>query len=189
MSDPTKPFRGGRVFTDDDNPDAAKPQRLRYPCFAAGCPMPGTLFPEHARTGVCAWHYAAQPTDIPKITYQLQAWECVAREIEQGRRVLCGPTAADPAAQEAAFNAAWARLRPLLSAGWETELRPAAIRSSKGEDRGHRQSYGDWLKHLERFLGARVVEVLSTHRRSEEASPRQRALDVVMQGDEEGPPW
>lgn len=176
-------YRGGRVEPHEPLEDS-KPRRLRYTCFATGCPMPGTLFPDHAKSGVCAWHYAVQPTDIPKVTTQLQAWECVAREIQTARRLLTGPAAADPAAQEAEFAMAWNRLRPLLSAGWETELVPGRACTSKGVDTGNRQSYGDWAKHLERFLGARVAEVLSTRR------DVQRPLRADLQPvDQEAAPW
>lgn len=175
-------YRGGRV--EPDEPLEDEPRRVvRYACFAEGCPMPGTLFPEHARNGVCAWHYSVQPTDIPKVTSQLRAWECVAREIEQARRMLCGPVAADPAALELAYHQAWDRLRPMLSAGWLAQLQPATIRTSKGEDTRHPQSYGDWAKHLEQFLGARVVEVLSMPRPQEHA---QRGRQPLL---EEEAPW
>lgn len=169
MSSSNAPFRGGRVFSDDEAPiEPQKPKRVRYPCFAEGCPMPGTIFPNGAsdgKVGTCAWHYAVQPTDIPKVTQVLRDWMCVSAEILQARRCLGGALASDPAGLQREFDAAWQRLMP-LAASWESELRPGTIRTSKGVDTGFRQGYSDWAKHLERFIGSRVVEVLSTHRRS-----------------------
>lgn len=166
MNATTKPFRGGRVFTDGDEQTAQKPQRMRHTCFATGCPMPGTMFAGGTdRPGSCVWHYGVQPTDIPKVTQVLRDWICVSAEIEHARRCLAGDLASDPAALKFEFDAAWQRLLPMASS-WQAELAPGTIRTSKGVDTGHRQGYSDWAKHLERFIGARVVEVLSTHRRA-----------------------
>lgn len=176
MNTPEKPFRGGRVFTDDDAPiEQPKPRRLRFPCFAEGCPMPGTLWPGVTqggagdRPGTCAWHYGIVPTDIPKVTQVLNDWMCVSAEINQARQCLSGPLASDPVALHREFDAAWFRLQPLVDA-WEKDLAPSTIRTGKGADTGYRQAYSDWAKHLERFIGARVVEVLSTRRPTAGAS-------------------
>lgn len=152
-----KPFRGGRVFTDDEQPLPDKPQRLRYPCFAEGCPMPGSIFSGPTdKPGSCAWHYAVQPSDIPKVTQRLNDWACVAAEVNAARRVLTGEAASDPRAQEAALLVAWQRLAPQVEhSGWSGDLQPA-----------HNERLGEWCRRLEWFVGARVVEVLSTHRRS-----------------------
>lgn len=157
--DDAKDYRGGRVSADDDTP-----KRVRYACFAEHCPMPGTLFPDHGKNGVCAWHYGIVPSDIPKVTRVLLDWQCVSDEVNAARVVLCGDQAADPKAQADALAAAWSRLKPLV-AGWDDQLQPGTIHTAKGADTGFRQGYGDWAKHLERFLGARVVEVLSVHQR------------------------
>lgn len=151
-----RPFRGGRVFPGEDAADDAKPQSPRLPCFAAGCPMPGTLFANSTSgAGSCAWHYAVQPSDIPKVTQRLNDWACVSTEVNAARRVLTGEAASDPRAQEAALLVAWQRLAPQVEhSGWTGDLQPAS-----GEH------LGEWCRRLERFIGARVVEVLSTHRR------------------------
>lgn len=149
-------YHGGRVFSEDaaDAPADPKLQRRRYPCFADGCPMPGTMWatPSTSKPGACVYHYAAVEGDIPRITHQLQAWDCVAREIDRARAVLTGATANDARAQNAEFALAWGRLQPMLDAGWEKDLRPDGM------------EYGAWAKHLERFLGARIVEALSQNR-------------------------
>lgn len=153
-------YKGGRVSADEDS----KP-RLRDPCFASGCPMPGSIFTAGTdKAGSCAWHYGVVPTDIPKVTQVLVDWQCVSSEIREARRCLTGELATDPAALQRAFDIAWERLEPLAPT-WVDQLKPGTIKTSKGVDTGHRQGYGDWAKHLERFLGARVVEVLSINQR------------------------
>lgn len=157
MNTPTpKQFRGGRVFTDDENPQPAKPQRLRYPCFADGCPMPGTTFMSGTdKPGTCPWHYGVQPSDIPRVTQRLIDWQCVVAEVNAARRVLTGEAASDPRAQDQAQAQAWQRLAPALEmSGWADELKP-----------GQSEHYAEWGRRLECFVGARVVEVLSTFRR------------------------
>lgn len=158
-------YRGGAI--GDPEPPRV---RLRYPCFAVGCPMPGTLWPGATQggtgdtPGTCAWHYGVQPQDIPRVTKALQEWACVSFEVNEARRVLTGETATDPKAIGAAFAAAWERMRPLVP-GWEEQLKPGNIRTSKGEERPFHEGYGDWAKRLERFVGARVGEVLSIRQR------------------------
>lgn len=155
MTQAQKPFRGGRVFTDDDAAQQDQPQRVRYPCFAAGCPAAGTLFPNGTQSpGVCVWHYQVQPSDIPKVTQRLVDWRCVGVELEAARSLLTGEAAADARAQDEAQAQAWQRLGPVVQrSGWGDVLAPRP-----GEH------YGEWAKHLERFIGARVVEVLSIRR-------------------------
>lgn len=146
---------------------------LRYPCFADGCPMPGTIWPGAGiggtgdQPGTCAWHYGVQPQDIPKVTRALRDWACVTYEVNEARRACTGDLASNPAALKAAFATAWERLQPLVVGQWEDELSPGNIHTSKGLDCGPRlpESYADWARRLERFVGARIAEVLSTHRR------------------------
>lgn len=161
MSDEERHYRGGRV-EPEASPDQSR--RMRYPCFAASCPMPGTLFAGGTdKPGTCAWHYGIVPSDIPKVTQVLNDWMCVSAEINHARRCLSGALASDPAGLQREFDSAWFRLQP-MAAAWEAQLAPGTIRTGKGVDTGHRQAYADWAKHLEQFVGARVVEVLSTRR-------------------------
>lgn len=159
-------YRGGRIDgSGGDDP----PKPRRYPCFAAGCPMPGTIFLGAGvggtgdAQGSCAWHYAVQPHDIPKVTRVLLDWQCVAYEVREARRAhTSSELASNPQGLADAFDAAWQRVQPLVP-GWEDELRPGIARSSKGEALGHREDYRAWGQRLERFLGARVVESLSVN--------------------------
>lgn len=146
-------YRGGRV-----EPDEVKPERLRYPCFADGCPMAGSMFPDQVMgektRGVCPWHYNLNPSDIPRVTQRLRDWKCVADEIEQARLVFTGPLATDPAGHDESFHEAWRRLAPAVElSGWSNDLKPQ-----------DRESYGDWAHRLMYFIGARVLEVLSVRR-------------------------
>lgn len=127
--------------------------RKRYPCFADGCPMPGTIFTTRLEdgdtgAGTCAWHYGVMPSDIPRVTRVLLDWQCVSYEVNEARRVLTGELAIDVKAIGEAFDGAWARLVPLVS-GWEDQLRPQ-----------HGESYGWWANRLQRFLGAKVANSL-----------------------------
>lgn len=185
-------YRGGRVEADD--PMLQTPRQMRLPCFADGCPMPGTLWPGITqggtgdRRGTCAWHYAVAPTDIPKVTQVLRDWICVSAEINEARRCLSGKLASDPAGLQHAFDAAWQRLSP-MAAAWEKDLAPGNIHTSKGVDEGHRQGYADWAKHLERFIGARVVEVLSTRRPSPDIRGTQHTQYQGTRLEDEELPW
>lgn len=151
-------YRGGRV--DDDPLPDERPAR-RYPCAAHQCPMPGTLFPGGGK-GVCAWHYGANSSDWPRITGKLLEWACVTYEVNEARRVLTGDNAANPVVLEALFAAAWERLQPLVS-GWEDQLKPGNIRWRDAtqpagyRDSGMRESYSDWAKRLNEFVGAQVL--------------------------------
>jgi hypothetical protein len=141
------------------------PTRRAYRCFAEQCPMPGTITPSGAGSPTCAWHYGVVSSDIPKVTRVLLDWQCVSYEANEARRVLTGELATDPGAIDIAFRNAWERLQPLVP-GWEAQLQPGNIRTSKGVERPFREGYGDWAKRLDQFLGARVVEVLSIRQRA-----------------------
>jgi hypothetical protein len=153
-------YRGGAI-------ERKGPPR-RYPCFATGCPMPGTLFTGSTdEAGTCAWHYGNLSSDIPKVTKALQDWSFVAYEIIEARRVLTGELAKDPKAIARAFAVAWERMQATDLGEWAGQLKPDRIQTSKGEITNHAESYGDWAKRLERFIGARVVEVQQLqHRRA-----------------------
>jgi len=142
-------YRGGALAV-------ATPKRKRHPCYADGCPMPGTIFTSGTdKTGACAWHYGVVGMDVPKVTRALTDWACLAYEVNEARRTLTDPdVAAKPAVIAERMQTAWERLQPLVP-GYEQELQPSTIR-----DTAYRESYGDWAKRLEAFLGARVVEVL-----------------------------
>lgn len=155
-----KPFRGGRVFSDQDAAEAPPAPVRRYPCFADGCPMAGTIFSEGVtdeRPGTCAFHYAVNASDIPKVTQVLQDWLPVSREINRCRLVLTAPeTATDARAQDAEFALAVHRVQTFVATGgWGDAF-----------DAKPHETYGGWSKRMEAFIGGRVVEVLSIHRRS-----------------------
>lgn len=147
---PAADYRGGALT--DQTPKVVK----RYPCFAGGCPMPGTIFTGSTDSpGSCAWHFGVLANDIPKVTQVLKDWNCVAYEVNEARRAHMGELACNPKALDDAHRAAWERLQPLVP-GWEDQLQP-----QEGE------RYRAWMQRLERFLGARVVEVQSLrHRRA-----------------------
>lgn len=157
----TKPFRGGRVFNAEDAAEPEPPKPRRYPCFANGCPMPGTIWPDIVqggtgdRSGTCAWHYAVPEHDIPRVTQVLREWGCVAYEVSECRRVHCSTEViGNPGALAALFQTAVERLRPAVKAGgWADQF----------EANG--RTYRDWGRDLEAFLGGRVVEARSTHQR------------------------
>lgn len=138
------------------------PAKRRYPCFAEGCPMPGTIFPDSQAAGVCAYHYGVKPGNVPRVTNVLRQWDCVAFECREARRVLTGELASDVKAIDDAFAKGWERLQP-LAGEWAAYLMPGNILTSKDVDTGMRENYGDWAKRLERFIGARVVEALNLH--------------------------
>lgn len=150
--------------------DALPHNPVRNRCFAERCPMPGSLTLSGSGNATCAWHYGVLSTDIPKVTQVLLDWDCVSFEIREARRVLTGELASNPGALKRLFEAAWERLRPLVHE-YAEELKPGNIRTSKGVDRGQLfpEAYGDWAKRLERFIGGKVVEVLSIRRNREAA--------------------
>ncbi len=149
-------YHGGRV-TDDPLDD--KPARMRYPCAANQCPMPGTIFPGNTRSWVCVYHCNAHSGDWPRITQILLDWQCVTSEINAARRALTGESARDPVAIDAAFAAGWQRLEP-LAGDWAEQLRPGNIRV-RGVESRHRESYGDWANRLTEFIGGRVLDGLT----------------------------
>lgn len=137
---------------EDDTPDDA-PARARYACAANNCPMPGTMFPSGSnKGGVCHYHYAANPSDWPRISKVLNDWRVITSEVNEARRVLCDQDlCCDIKAQNDAFRGAWERLQPaLVGSGWhDSELAPA-----QGE------RYGGWANRLEAFMGGQVLEAL-----------------------------
>jgi hypothetical protein len=157
---------GGPDETPDDQQQ--EPQRARFECQAAGCPMPGTMFPGSATRGVCAWHYATNASDWPRITQALTDWRCVSSEINQARRVLCDPDiCTDVRAQDAEFRAAWQRLEPAMAAGgWK----PDDYAPARGE------SYGSWANRLQHFLAARIGEAVKHRPDRSAAISTARAL-------------
>lgn len=161
MNATTKPFRGGRVFNADEAAEPEQPRRRRYPCFANGCPMPGTMWPGAGmggtgdRPGTCVWHYGVAEHEIPRVTQVLNDWGCVAYEVDECRRVHTSTEVlGDPGALAALFQTAVERLRPQVQmGGWADEF----------EANG--RTYRDWGRHLEAFIGGQVVQALSTRQR------------------------
>ena len=137
---------------DDDAPALSAqdgPRRLRYPCAAHGCRLPGALF--IGGDGVCGWHAREAPNDWPKITRTLADWECAMQAINAARQCMTdADTCASPKLQDERMAAAWARMLPaVLGSGWHRRVEP-----KPGE------RFGDWGRRLEVFLGARVKEAL-----------------------------
>ena len=145
--------------TDGDNIADAMPHTPvlpSYRCAAHGCPMTGAIF-EHSGggAGICAYHFASNTTDWPRITRSLVEWECVTREIRECRRVHMEPeTATKPAVVEKLFKAAIARLEPLTGTWWD-QLKPQAGRG------GRIDNYRDWGMRLETFIGGTVIGELT----------------------------
>lgn len=126
----------------------------RYTCEAHQCPMPGTMFGEGGN-GVCAYHYATNYTDRPRISQTLNEWAILTQEINHSRKVLTDPaTAAKPGLIADEFRLAWDRIKGNLGP-WIDAVKPQL---TKG---GHMDSYGSWALRLEQFIGQRVVECLS----------------------------
>lgn len=171
MANPLKPrfIAGGP--DEDDEPQAAAPQRKRYRCWAEQCPMPGTIFlGSLGSDGVCAWHYGSSGDEVKKITQAILDWDCVQLEINRGRRVLIAPdTLAGPAKQDAEFREAWARMLPaVMGSGWKPRLEPRP-----GE------KLGEWVRRLERFLANRVKERLNPgHVIADDDAPTPTVADM-----------
>ena len=126
----------------------------RYACAAHQCPMPGTISGEGGN-GICAYHYATNSTDWPRISQTLNEWAILTEEINHCRKVLTDPaTAAKPALIADEFRMAWDRIKDNLGP-WVNDVKP---QKTKG---GHTDSYGSWALRLEQFMGQRVVECLS----------------------------
>lgn len=132
-----------------------------YRCVANGCRMTGAIVDNPGQTtGVCAYHYAANPSDWPRITHALFEWECVASEIRECRRVHTAPdTATQPAALDRLFGEAVARLEQAVGPDWWSQMKPQPGRG------GVIDSYASWVCRLEKFIGARVQEQTITPRR------------------------
>lgn len=159
-------YHGGRVNPEDDTPKVR-----RYPCFATGCPMPGTMWASGESTdkpGTCAWHYGVAPPNIPRVTATLQQWACLTFEVAEARRVLTGELRSNPAAVKAAFEAAWDRLSDQVG-NWAEVLKPSTIRhrdkAAEGgfRDSGTSEGYVEWARRMEAFVGLQVVESLKLH--------------------------
>jgi len=131
-----------------------------YRCSGHGCPMPGAIFDNPGQlTGVCAYHYAANPSDWPRITQALTDWACVTDEINACRQIHTDPeTATSPGTIARQFEAAVARLEPLVGTWWD-QLKPQPGRGGRMDD------YRSWGLRLDRFIGARVQAVTVTPRR------------------------
>lgn len=151
----TKPYGGGRVFTDDESATRTpEPQRVHYRCFADSCPMPGTIFPSGPSSGVCAWHYGCMSDELGLITRVLQDWTCLSTEIVRGRATLRGKHASNPKVLRAEFEKALRRVRPAVAGGgWGDAFEP-----KPGED------YAGWIRRISDFLDGVVSKTVVDHR-------------------------
>lgn len=137
---------------DEDVAEApVAPRRLRYPCIAHNCPMPGTIFPGGTTQGICAWHITATGDQLPKVTQALQDWQCLAIAINRGRAALVNPaTCASPKELDRTQAELWGSLKESLAgSGWTERLKPEP-----------QERLPDWSRRLERFLANRVKERL-----------------------------
>ena len=116
-----------------------------YRCLVSFCPMTGGIFlaGPHA-PGICAYHYGTTGREVERVTQVLLDWECVTYEIN-----ACRSAHRNVYIDKAALAKAWIRLQPALGAGWAVELAPPAL-----------CNYGQWGRRLEKFLEARVREVI-----------------------------
>lgn len=129
--------------------DAPSGKVLHGACFAAGCPMPGSMS-SGGNSWSCAWHYAAQPSTIPRITQVLRDWECLTYEINAGRRALTGKHCADPKVLHDLYIEAQERVKVATAAGgWADAFDGAGM------------DYRTWLYKLDMFLGQRVALTLA----------------------------
>jgi hypothetical protein len=135
--------------------DALPHAERKFACFAGGCPMPGTIFRDGSdKAGCCAWHYAALPSDIPRITQVLKDWACISDEVQAARRALTGQFATDPKALRQLFTEASHRVRDAVAGGgWGNQFDPKL-----------HEDYGTWAGRLQDFLTSRVSEATSTRR-------------------------
>jgi hypothetical protein len=146
--------RGFDPTAEDSIANAVPKAPIRkHACFAAGCPMPGTIFRDGSGTsGICAWHYGALPSDLPVITQVLKDWQCVSSEVQAARRALTGEFACDPKALKGLFGQAAERVRRATAGGgWGDTFEPR-----------EREDYGTWCRRLEGFLTVRVAETVSS---------------------------
>lgn len=108
---------------------------------------------------MCAYHYAANAQDWPRITQTLVEWKCVLDEIQTCRKIHTDP-ATCTRNNGAEFDAAVARLESLTGAWW-SDLKPQLGRGGRMDD------YRDWGHRLEVFIGGQVQTATRTvHRRS-----------------------
>jgi hypothetical protein len=144
-------------------------KQLRYHCFANNCPMPGTIFPGGSDSGVCAWHYGCNGSEVAKVSQVLADWDCVVRVVNAGRRVLTAPeTATDGRQQTAEWAALWAELgASVAGSGWKQRVEPET-----GEN------LGDWTRRMERFLKNRCKESLTGHVMSDDNAPTPTVADM-----------
>lgn len=160
-----------QTFNDEAPPLAAQngPRRMRYRCFANGCPMPGTIFTGGSDSGVCAWHFGCNADDLPRVSRCIADWECVANAINAGRTFTNDPMKATAAKGDTAELAAmWADLLPsVLGSGWKNRIEPTA---------GER--LGDWTRRLERFLANRIKEALGSTVIADDYAPTPTVADM-----------
>lgn len=117
----------------------------RYRCLANLCPMFGGIFLAGPQApGICSYHFGVVGHDMVRVTQALLDWECVTFEINRWRCALLHVDV-----DKAALSKAWTRMQPAVTGGWESELAPAP-----GE------SYVGWGARLERFMEARIKEIL-----------------------------
>lgn len=134
---------------DDSAPAPTGPTVRGHPCWAQGCPMPGTIFTGGSASGVCGWHYGVPGNDVPRVTQMLRNWDCVSTAINRARRDLTDPDiAAKPGILKERFENLWRELSPLVP-GWEGSLQPRA-----------HESYDEWRISAEKFLAMRIAEDL-----------------------------
>jgi hypothetical protein len=146
-----------------------EPRQLRYHCFANNCPMPGTIFPGGSDSGVCAWHYGCNGSEVAKVSQVLADWDCVVRVVNAGRRCLTGAdTATDGRAQSGELAALWRDLAPAVwDSGWKLRVEPQA-----GEN------LGDWTRRMERFLRNRCKEALTGRVIANDNAPTPTVADM-----------
>lgn len=173
-----------RTNFDDKAPDAPAQdttvRRMRYPCAAHQCPMPGALYLGGNSDGLCGWHAREPSGDWAKITQALRDWECVTLTVNAIRRAMTDPaTCADPKAQRETMERLWAQMRPAVLGGWTRRTEPQRL-----------EHLGDWGRRLEAFLGARVKErqrgegvVDETHPTPYVAEVRAGLRDTPLKGN------
>lgn len=137
---------------DDDGPVDTAPKRLRYPCVANQCPMPGVIFLGGAEDGVCGWHARENGTDWGRITRAIRDWECVSKAILVLRRVMTHPdTCASPKDHDRVMREQ-AGLIATACEGSDWHPRTAPL---------PKELIGQWHHRLTLFLGARVKEAIT----------------------------
>lgn len=143
-----------RAFNPSDDEQIAAPAPSMggntYRCFADGCSMPGSIFLNSGRTGTCAWHYGALPSDLPRITQVLKDWECLTFEVRAARAALSGDKASDPKALHDLFVEAQGRvLAATNGGGWGDTFKPKPV-----------EDYRTWALRLGVFVSKRIHQTL-----------------------------